>query len=79
MGSTYVPFARAAEAVDPKKADRTAARDVRAPIDSPRWGDVEVRTWPNRAAMVRVIRRDERNAPYSDWRPSVPLGLTEGY
>lgn len=62
-----------------RTVDRTATRDVRAPIHSPRWGDVELRTWPTRDAMARAIRRDERNAPYSDWRPIVPLALNEGY
>jgi len=72
--------ARWREAVRPERADRTAMRDLRAAsFHSASWGMVEVRTWPTREAMARAIRREERNAPYSDWRPVVRLELTEGY
>ena len=79
MRSEYAPSARAHEKVKPATADRTAIRDCWGALDSPRWGDVEIRTWPNRAAMARQIRREERHAPRSDWRPVVALALTEGF
>jgi hypothetical protein len=40
---------------------------------------VEVRDWPTREAMARVIRREQKHAPYSQWTPVVPLGIVEGY
>lgn len=79
MSSTIVPFARSAEAIRLDRADRTAERDLRGPFHSASFGMVEVRTWPTRDAMARTIRRDERRAPFSDWRPVVPLGVVEGY
>lgn len=79
MTRQYAPSARARERIRPATADRTAMRNVRAPVDSPAWGDVEIRTWPTRAAMARQIRRDERNAPHSEYSPVVALATTEGY
>jgi hypothetical protein len=79
MRSTFVPGARVAEAIRPDHRERTATRPVAVPISSPRWGDTEIRVWPSRDAMARAIRREERTAPASSWRPVVALGLTEGY
>ena len=77
--STYIAAGRVREAVREATADRTSVRDVRAPVYSPRWGEVEVRVWPTRVAMARRIRADERAAPSSEWRPIVRLEVTEGY
>lgn len=76
--SVFVPWARSAEHV--KHPERTAIRDVYAPMSSGHFGDTEVRTWPNRAAMARAIRREQAHSSFGPrWLAVEPLGVTEGY
>lgn len=44
------------------------------------FADYTIQTWPNREAMARSIRMQQRGAPRSDhWRAVVELSTTEGY
>lgn len=75
FGLQPVPFARLPEAIASLKApEKTARVDGRGIWDGSRFFQ-----WPNRDAMARQIRRDQRTAPHSRYIPVVPLTYREGY
>lgn len=60
----------------PEYPERTARRGSRRGLDF----DVYFQVWPNRKALARSIRMQEkRERRQDDWTACVPLGVTEGY
>jgi len=45
------------------------------------FADIKFKIWPNRKAMAKAIRREEKTACLWDktWKPLVPLTDGEGY
>lgn len=69
--SIYIPAGRLTEH-KPNNPDRTAYRIVRASPSSTCWGDVEVKEFPNRPAMLKTIEMQSRAEPsayhWREWR-----------
>ena len=67
--SIEVPSARMREH-KPAHPERTAYRFVQAPVTSPRWGNVEIREWTNRPAMLKSLEMSEKGSQLgsSRWR-----------
>jgi hypothetical protein len=60
----------------PEHPERTARRNQRATLDF----DVTFAVFPNRAAMARSIRMQQRRAAQpTDWKAVQPLTPGEGY
>lgn len=73
---TYTMSWAAAQEHKPEHPERTARRNAGTGLDF----DVTFQVWPNRAAMARSIRMQEkRESRSSDWRVCVKLTETEGY
>jgi hypothetical protein len=75
MKRYHAPLGRCAE-IKHEHPERTASRNA-----GPSWdAEIEFQVWPNRAAMARTVRMQERRASdWRDWRPLVKLEITEGY
>ncbi len=73
----YAPFGRMQEQVQKLSDDE---RQRAAIMSGVRLGDDDkLQIFPNRTHMAKLIRREERRAPRSRWRPVVPLTDGEGY
>jgi hypothetical protein len=71
MKTKAMSFAAACE-YQPPNPERTARRNIG-------W-DVEFKEWPNRAALAKSIRMQQKREPrQNDWFAVVPLGDGEGY
>lgn len=55
--------------------ERTAYRNASGPMNF----DVVFQVWPNRPAMARSIRMQERAGTRNPWRAVVKLGTGEGH
>lgn len=74
MKKVSMPFGRSI-GYKPDHPERTA-RKAGLGYD----GQITFQTWPNRAAMARSIRMQQRRAPRpDDWRAVVPLTDGEGF
>lgn len=69
--SFYTPVGRLMEQ-KPQNPERTAYRIVRANPSSAAWGDVEIKEFPNRPAMLKTIEMQSKAEPspyyWREWR-----------